>query len=151
DLELHRNQLPYDSVEVAGEGAGSSLSADKAHWLSTEVSTVCGQAALDEEGAVTTGSLGDRPRYIREGALRSTEAAEMSAQARMAWLASRLIQGRRRVYGAAAVMPGHMIRLDNLPKEHAASQLLADGCQLRVRRICHQLTAKNGLVTQLEF
>ena len=151
DLELHRNQLSYDSIEVAGEGSGSSLSADKAHWLNTEVSTVCGQAALDETGAVKVGSLGERPRYIREGALRSTEAAEMSAEARMTWLASQLIQGRIRVYGAAAVMPGHMIRLENLPEGHAVGQLLEGGYALRVRRVRHWLTAKNGLVTQLEF
>jgi len=151
DLELHRHQLPYDSVEVVGEGAGSSLSADKAHWLNTEVSTVCGQAALDEKGAVKVGSLSNKPRYIREGALRSTEAAEMSAEARMAWVASRLIGGRMRVYDATAVMPGHAIRLENLPKEHAVEQLLEGGYKLRVRRVRHQLSAENGLVTQLEF
>jgi hypothetical protein len=150
-LELYQKQLPYDSVEVAGEGAGSSLSEDKAHWLNTEVATVCGQAALDEEGAVTTGSLGGKPRYVREGALRSTEASEMSAKARMIWLASRLIGGRMQVYDAAAVMPGHTIRLKSLPEKHAAGQLLAHGYTLRVRRVCHQLSAENGLVTQLEF
>ena len=150
-LELARVQLPWDSVEVWGEGAASSQGADKAHWLTADLSGVSGKAALSESGSVSGGKLGSRPRLIRDGALRSGGAAEDSAKARMTWLATRRLSGRLEAYGASAVMPGDHVKLEKLPAQHAAATLLSAGGPLRVRGVRHLLDRARGLVTRLEF
>lgn len=150
-LQVVKNVLPFDSVEVWGEGAGSSQGSDKSHWLTGDISGVSGKAALDESGTVSTGKLGSRPQLIRDGALRTGGAAEDSAKARAAWMASRLLSGRLDVRGAPAVMPGDTVKVEKLPLSHAASRLLTGGAKLRVRRVRHLLDRERGLMTRLEF
>jgi hypothetical protein len=71
----------FDSVEVWGEGAASAKGADKAHWLSTDLSGVSAKAAVTADGTVQAGKLGARPLRLRDGALRSGEAVEAVAKA----------------------------------------------------------------------
>jgi hypothetical protein len=51
----------FDSVEVWGEGAASAKGADKAHWLSTDLSGVSAKACCHADGTVQAGKLGERP------------------------------------------------------------------------------------------
>lgn len=150
-LQVVKNVLPFDSVEVWGEGAGSSQGSDKSHWLTGDISGVSGKAAMDDSGQVSTGKLGSRPQLIRDGALRTGGAAEDSAKARATWMASRSLSGRLDVRGAPAVMPGDTVKLEKLPASHAASRLLTGGAKLRVRRVRHVLDRERGFMTRLEF
>ncbi len=143
--------LPWDSVEVWGEGAGSAKGSAKSHWLCTDLSGVSGKAAVDDSGVVTVGKLGKRPLRVRDGALRSGGAAQDSAKARMTWLAARRLAGHMDVNGAPAVMPGDSVRIDRLPASHGMARLLADGTPLRVRGVRHWLDRERGLVTRLHF
>lgn len=149
-LDVGLGCLPYDSVEVWGEGAGSSQGEAKSHWLTADISGVSGKACLDDSGQVSTGKLGSRPLRIKDGALRSGGAAEDSAKARLTWLASRRLGGCMEVYGAPAVMPGDTVKLEKLPAAHGASSLLT-GAKLRVRTVRHVLDRERGLLTRLEF
>ncbi|NML13681.1 hypothetical protein [Azohydromonas caseinilytica] len=150
-LDLHERVLPYDSVEVWGEGAASAKGADKAHWLSTDLSGVSAKAKVDAAGQVSTGSLGQRPLRVRDGALRAGAAAEASAKARMAWLAARRIAGSIEANGAPAVKVGDTLRIEKLPAAHAASALLKQAGALRVRGVRHTLDRESGLVTRIEI
>jgi hypothetical protein len=150
-LDLAAIVLPWDSVEVWGEGAGSAKGSDKSHWLCTDLSGVSGKAAVDDKGVVTTGKLGSRPLRVRDGALRSGGAAQDSAKARMGWLASRRVGGRIEVNGTPAVQPGDTVGIDKLPAAHGLSKLLAASGALRVRGVRHWLDRELGLVTRLSF
>jgi hypothetical protein len=143
--------LPFDSVEVWGEGAGSAKGAEKSHWLCTDLAGVSGKAAVDDSGAVSAGKLGSRPLLVRDGSLRSGSAAQDSAKARMTWLASRRIGGRIEVNGAPAVMPGDSVKIAKLPADHGLSKLLAAPTKLRVRGVRHSLDREQGLVTRIDF
>lgn len=150
NLQLRENALPYDSVEVWGEGAGSAQGETKSHWLCADINGVCGKASLDKKGKVQMGKLGQYTRYIYLGALRTGAAAEAVAKAYMNRLATRRLSGTLEVYGAAAVMPGDTLKLEKLPKEHSATALFKQGYKLRVRTVRHRLDRERGLVTQLE-
>lgn len=151
EMSLAPAVLPWDSVEVWGEGAGSSKGSDKAHWLCTDLSGVSGKAAVDAQGVVATGKLGQRPLLVRDGALRSGGAAQDSAKARMSWLASRRVTGQIELNGAPEVMPGDSVRIDKLPSDHGLAKLLAAVGALRVRGVRHWLDRELGLVTRLSF
>ena len=150
-LELESLTLPFDSVEVFGEGAASAKGSDKAHWLCTDLSGVSGKAKVDAKGTVSTGSVGDRPLLVRDGALRSGSAAEASAKARMVWLASRRVGGFVEANGLPAVMAGSTLTIAKLPSAHAAKKLLDDAGPLRARSVRHTLDRESGLVTRIEF
>jgi hypothetical protein len=143
--------LPFDSVEVWGEGAGSAKGAEKSHWLCTDLAGVSGKAAVDDSGAVSAGQLGSRPLLVRDGSLRSGSAAQDSATARMTWLASRRIGGRIEVNGAPAVMPGDSVKIAKLPAAHGLAKLLAAPTKLRVRGVRHSLDRELGLVTRIDI
>ena len=149
-LNLTAQQLSHDSVEVWGEGSGSSQGKEKSHWLSADITGVCGKASLDDKGQVKADKIGKKVWRIYDGALRTGEAAKQSAKARMTWLAARRIGGSMTVHGVAAVMPGDSVKLDKLPKEHGAAELLKN-YTLRVRRVRHELSREQGLVTHLAF
>ncbi len=151
EIDLQAIELPCDSIELWGEGAASAKGSDKSHWLCTDLSGVCGKAAVDAAGTVSTGRLGKRPLRLRDGALRSGGATEDSARARLAWLAARRIGGRIDVNGAPAVVPGDAVRIDRLPARHGLSGLLAAAPALRVRGVRHWLDRESGLVTRLMF
>lgn len=150
-LELEQPRACADSVEVWGEGAASAKGADKAHWLSTDLSGVSAKAAVDDKGKVAQNKLGERPVRILDGALRSGSAAGDSAKARMAAAASRWIRGRLEVFGAPGVKPGDLVEVEKLPADHAAAKFLAGGLKLRVRCVRHALDRRRGLVTRIEF
>ena len=150
-LELGAWLLPWDSVEVWGEGAGSAKGKEKSHWLCSDLSGVSGKAMVDDAGKVSTGKLGSRPLLVRDGALRDGGAAEDSAKARMNWLVSRRIGGRIEVNAAPQVMTGDLVKIAKLPSEHGAAKLLAAGAKLRVRGVQHRLDRDQGLVTRIDF
>lgn len=149
-LSLTSQRLSHDSVEVWGEGSGSSQGKEKSHWLSADITGVCGKAAIDDKGQIKVDKIGKKVWRIYDGALRTGEAAKQSAKARMAWLTTRCIGGNMTVHGTAAVMLGDTIKIDKLPKAHGATELLKNH-KLRVRRVRHELSREQGLITYLAF
>lgn len=152
-VRLAVQQVPpaFDSVEVWGEGAASSKGADKAHWLSTDLSGVSAKACVTPDGQVQTGKLGERPLRLREGALRSGEAVEAVARAWAAGLAARRLRGSLDVFAAPAVRPGDLVEIAGLPDGHPAAALLGQGQPLHVRGVRHVLDRQRGALTRLSF
>ena len=56
-LAVQKIAPAFDSVEVWGEGAASAKGADKAHWLSTDLSGVSAKASVAADGTVLPGDL----------------------------------------------------------------------------------------------
>lgn len=150
-LAVQKIAPAFDSVEVWGEGAASAKGADKAHWLSTDLSGVSAKAAVAADGTVQAGKLGARPLRLREGALRSGEAVEAVAKAWAASLAARLVRGSLEVFAAPKVLPGDLVTITGLPDGHAAAGLLGQGQVLHVRGVRHVLDRQRGALTRLTF
>jgi phage protein D len=149
-VELAPTEPAYDSVVVWGEGAAGTQGADKAHWLVTDLASVSGKASLGDELTVKPGSEGKQPLTVKDGAVRSQADATDLAQARLKALAVRPLRGFVEVLGAPAVAPGDLVKLDGLPKGHALRTLAADEA-LRVRRVRHALSARQGFITRMEL
>ena len=149
-LDLRRSSPATDGVTLWGEGAASAKGSTKAHWLSTELDGVKGEAAVDGNGTVKRGDSGTRPRRASDGAVRSGGAAADAAAAQATALAARQVQGSIEVTAAAAVSPGDLVAIEGLPSGHGAAGLLA-GVHMRVRSVRHVLSRRAGLRTRLEF
>ncbi|MCG8422767.1 MAG: hypothetical protein MJE77_33040 [Proteobacteria bacterium] len=150
-LDLYRPPLVVDSIAVWGEGAAGSKGADKTHWLASDLAGVSGKAAIDASGATTSGSLGQSPRQLKSGAVRTGEAAQACADGHMAALASRRVRGRVDIFGTPGIEPGDLIDIADLPDQHAATSALLKNHTLRVRQVRHLMSRRRGYITRLEF
>ena len=150
-LELRATPSIYDSVEVVGEGAAASQGADKFYWLAKDLAGVSGKAAIDAQGKVTAGRLGQRPRRLILGAVRSGETAQQVAEAIIQALAARWLRGHLEVFGAPKVQPGDRVKINGIPARHGAASLLQGSHTLRVRQVGHFLSRNRGFVTHLSF
>lgn len=150
DLQLAQREQSSDSLDVWGEGAAGTDGAEREHWLPTDLSGVRGRATLeDEPGRVTVGRLGQRPRLLIDGAIRSVDAAEDVAGALLLAQALRPLVGSVLLAGLVDVDPGDWIELADLPPSaHPESSRSA---KLRVRRLWHFLSPTQGLLTRLAF
>ncbi len=150
-LDLHLTPPVCDSVEVWGEGAASSQGVDKYYWLVTDLTGVNGKAALAPDGQLNPGRLGKQPRQIRQGAVRSGEAARSVAEAQIKALAARRLRGSMEVYGTPGAALGDRVRITGLPASHRATAALSGGPPPRIRRLQHRLDRQRGLLTRLDF
>lgn len=151
DVALEATPPIYDSVEVFGEGVAGSRGADKFCWLATDLAGVSGQAAIDKQGEVIVGRIGQRPRRLTLGAVRSGEAAQHVAEAQMSALAARWLRGRVEVLGRPGVSPADRVSLGGVRAPHALADLLRRPGTLRVRQVSHFLNRQRGFVTRIEF
>ncbi|MEX1364991.1 MAG: hypothetical protein AB1Z98_17820 [Nannocystaceae bacterium] len=152
-VDLEREPLRSDSLAVWGEGSAGTDGADKEHWLAADLSGVSGSARVSDaqgERSVTPQALGDRPRALIDGAIRSVDAADEIARAHMLALALRPVRGSVLTLGLPEAAPGLWIELVDLP---APSHPLGTGLPLplRVRGFVHRLSPRSGLVTELRF
>lgn len=148
-LDLRKMPPAFDGVQLWGEGAASSKGKDKAHWLSTDLSGVKGEAAVTADSKVQEGRAGTAPRRVHNGAIRSGAAAGDAAKGMATRLAARALRGRIDVFGAPELMPGDLVTIARLPPDHAAAALLG-GKPLRVRSVRHTLSRQRGLRTRIE-
>jgi hypothetical protein len=148
-LDLRRAPTAFDGVQLWGEGAASAKGKDKAHWLSTDLSSVKGEAAVTASFEVETSSAGTAPRQVRVGAVRAGAVAGDAAKAMAASLAARRVRGSIDAYGMPGLTPGDLLNIDKLPADHAAAALL-DGKPVRVRSVRHALSRQLGLRTRIE-
>jgi hypothetical protein len=150
DVELVHRERSSDSLDVWGEGAAGTDGADREHWLPTDLSGVRGQATLEQDQeSVAVGRLGEHPRVLLDGALRSVDAAEDVAAALLQAQALRPFVGSVLVAGLPDVDPGDWIELRELPPAvHPSS---AQTAKLRVRWLWHFLSPTRGLLTRLGF
>jgi hypothetical protein len=148
-IELAPTEPAYDSVVVWGEGAAGTQGASKSHWLVTDLASVSGKASLGDDLTVKPGSEGKLPLTVKDGAIRSQADASDLAQARLKALAARPLRGFVEVLGAPSVAPGDLVKLDGLPKTHPLRSLAASA--LRVRRVRHALSARQGFTTRMEL
>lgn len=152
DLELVDREPLGDSLEVWGEGAAGTEGAEREHWLTTDLTGVRGQVAL-EHGAgasnVMVGRLAERPRLMVDGAIRSVDAAEDIAAALMEAQALRPHAGAVLLPGLVDVEPGDWVELDELPAELCPTP--SASLTVRVRRLWHFLSPSQGLLTRLGF
>nr|WP_294518354.1 hypothetical protein [uncultured Rhodopila sp.] len=148
-LDIRGVSPAFDGFEMWGEGAASSQGKDKAHWLSTDLAGVKGEASVAADGSVQAGNAGTSPRRIRAGAIRAGEAAGDAAKAKAAALAGRRLRGTIDAFGSPSLMPGSLLGIAKLPADHAAAALL-NGKPVRVRAVRHTLSRNLGLRTRIE-
>ena len=152
-VDLEREPLHSDSLAVWGEGSAGTDGADKEHWLTTDLSGVSGEASVTESAgqrSVTPQSLGDRPRTLIDGSVRSVDVADEIAEAHMQRLALRPLRGAVVTLGLPDAAPGQWIELSDLP---ALTHPSASGTpvKLRIRHFVHHLSPGEGLLTELRF
>jgi len=149
DVALSEVHPTADAVEVWGEGAASRLGADKAHILATKLDAVNASVAFDAAGGVTPGAKGARPLIIRDGAIRSLEAARESAAGRAIALVTRMVRGKVEILGDPAIGPADLVALADVPETPWVLGT-APG-ELRVRQVRHHLSTERGYATRLGF
>lgn len=149
-IDLRAEAPANDGAIVWGEGAAGEKGADKAHWLTTKLSSLEGKASVDATLKLQNGQEGEYPLTVRDGAVRASADAKDQAKARMNLIASRLLRGFVEIIGDAGIEPGHLVKIDALPKEHPL-YALANGKTLRVRRVKQIYNARRGFVTRMEF
>jgi hypothetical protein len=135
-------------VEVWGEGAASGQGSDKAHWLPDTLDGVTGDAAVKGDPVFASADALRRV-FVRDGALRTGDAARKAATGRAAAL-TRPVRGSLEVTGAAAVAPNDLVAITDLPDSNPLKQLPGLD-RLRVRRVRHCLDLGRGFTTRMEF
>ena len=151
-IDLWSAPISHDGVVVWGEGAASKSGAEKAHWLVTDLASVSGKASFDSAGTVSSGATGDNPLVIRDGSIRTGDAAQSLAEARAKAMAGRIARGRLQVFGSPQVQPGDLVAIQDLPREHWGAKAQQVSSQpLRVRRVQHVLERGKGFFTVIEF
>lgn len=147
-VDLNLAPSPRAGVDVWGEGAAGTEGAGKEHWLPDALDSV--KASAEVEGdPVYASDAALRRDFVRSGALRSGSAVGDAAKGRGRAL-TRPVRGTIDVSGAAAVKPGDVARLRDLPDGHHLQALLDAGA-LRVRRVRHRLDTARGFTTRMEF
>lgn len=152
DLALSPRERSFDSLDVWGEGAAGTDGASREHWLATDLAGVRGQAVLSgDAGAarVDVGRLGQRPRLVVDGSIRSVDMAEDMAKSVMQAHALRPFVGAVAVGGLVDIEPGDSITLSELPA--AARPSASETLTVRVRWLRHRLSSVGGLLTHIGF
>lgn len=147
-LDLAHAPTTRSGVDVWGEGAAGTQGEAKAHWLPDALDGVAGRADLDGAPVFASPAV-MRRSFVRDGSLRTGNAAAEAARGRAAALA-RPLCGTLDVPGAPRVAPGDLVELTGLPESHPLHALLAAG-RLRVRRVRHRLDTARGFTTRMEF
>jgi hypothetical protein len=147
ELDLVAMPTARSGVDVWGEGAAGSAGETKAHWLPQELDGIKGQADIAGDPPFSAGAA-LRREFVRDGALRSGDAASAVASARAA--AVRPVRGAILVMGAPTIAPGDAVSLSGLPSGHPLAQLLGSR-PLRVRRVRHRFDTARGFTTRMEF
>lgn len=150
ELDVQMVLPVYDGVVVWGEGAASSMGAEKDHWLASDLASMSGKASIDIDFTVQSGSEGHSSRIVKDGAVRAGADAADQASARMTAIASRAIRGHAVVLGSPGVNPGDLVGFEDVPDRHP-TKAVVDGKVLRVRRVRHILDPRRGFLTRLEF
>lgn len=150
ELDLQVVLPVYDGLVVWGEGAASSMGSDKDHWLASDLASTSGKASIDANFTVQSGSEGNSPRIIKDGAVRAGADAADQATARMTAIASRAIRGHAVVLGSPGVNPGDLVSFEDIPDRHP-TKAVVEGKVIRVRRVRHSLSPERGFTTRLEF
>jgi hypothetical protein len=150
-LALDIRSIPpaFDGFQVWGEGAASSQGKDKAHWLSTDLAGVKGEASVASDSSINAGNPGTAPRRVRVGAIRAGAAASGAAKAMAGMLAALCVRGTIDAYGSPSLMPGVLLSIEKLPADHGAAALLKNQ-PVRVRAVHHTLSRNLGLRTRIE-
>jgi hypothetical protein len=133
DLHVQNLQPGADHVIASGESPSSREGADAWSWLVKDVS-----ACEAEVGS------GERTVMIRDGALRTRDAAGGAAVARLGALKDQAAIGRLTMLGKPSLMLGDAIELKNVPRSEMNGLF-------RVTGVRHTYGKRTGFVTRVAF
>ncbi len=150
ELNIRKTKPVHDSIQIIGEGSAGTKGADKYFWLPDDLSGLKGIAST-EDGNVTSGKKGNFSVCEVIPALRSGEAVDKIAQARMKSKAAQLFRGYIKIYGYPEAMPGDIAIIKKLPKHHSLSSFFSSSGSLRIRNVRHFYNLQNGFLTRLDF
>lgn len=132
-VNLSRRDPMYGKVEVWGESPASSQGVEKAHWLVKDFA--------DSLGASGSGSPAMALQYPD---LKTKEAADLAAAGALEGISAKRTRGRIRTLGAADVMPGHIIAIEDFPDNSINGDY-------RVVSIRHMLNKPAGFISEMIF
>lgn len=133
DYHVERTPAVAESVEAFGESPGASAGAESWSWLTKDFAP--------RKGSAGTGSPVE---LFERSALRTPEAAQRAADARLAHHASRRMRGTVTVLGNPAIRLGDAIRLERMPEDDL------NGAH-QVRGVTHRIDKAGGFVTEVAF
>lgn len=141
DFNIQEAPSGPGTIKVFGEGAARG--ADKAHWLSTDLSGVAGEAAVSTGNSSTV--------VVTSGALRSGDSAAMAAEGFKMMYEDRPYFGHITVPGSPGIEPGDLVAVSESPQGHNLNIPTMEYSSLRVRKVIHRLGRNYGFITKLEF
>jgi hypothetical protein len=132
-LTLLKQRASVGHVTVAGEGAASSNGQDAWPWLLKDATSM-------------TGVVGDGDQLlpIRDGAVRSKDAADQAAQQKLGAVKDGASRGRFRVLGFPTVRLGDAIEIKEAPKPELNGLFKVIGVR-------HILSKTAGFLTEVDF
>lgn len=131
-LEVASMPQPFEGVHVWGESPASSEGTEAASWLVRDFG--------DFMGAAGSGTA----LRISDPAIRTKDAADASAEGRLAALARRATFGIAVVLGGAEVALGDAVTFLQAPDERL-------GGVFQVKRVTHRFSKTEGFTTRLEM
>jgi hypothetical protein len=133
DLQLFNHQMPSDRIRVYGESPASNQGADTWHWLAKDISPF--QSEVGD---------GKKTLAIRDGALRTKDAADSFATAKFGAIKDQSAWGRLKILGNPKVKLADAIEIKNAPKPELNGLF-------KVTSVRHVLNKREGYLTFAGF
>lgn len=133
DLRLTNTQPPGDHLFVYGESPSSNQGSDTWHWFAKDLSSFRGE--LGE---------GVRTFAVQDSALRTKDAADSLATAKLGALKDEASQGRLKVLGNPELKLGDAIELKGVPKPELNGLF-------KVAGVRHVFSKRQGFLTWVDF
>jgi len=133
DLQLTNTQPPGDHLLVYGESPSSNQGSDTWHWLAKDLSAFRGDLGQ-----------GVRTFALQDSALRTKDAADSLATAKLGALKDQASRGRLKVVGNPELKLGDAIELKNVPKPELNGLF-------KVISVRHVFSKGQGFLTWVDF
>lgn len=134
DLKVHNREPTSARVVVYGESPSSQQGSDTWHWITKDVAPFQGEAG--EESA--------RMLALPDAALRTKDAADAGAKARLRSITEQATTGRLRLLGDPTVQPADAIEIKNAPKPELNGLF-------KVLSVRHRFSKQTGFLTDVDF
>jgi hypothetical protein len=133
DLAMSNWQPPAEHVLVYGESPASNQGSDTWHWLVKDISPFRSEVGQ-----------GTRTLALRDGAVRTKDAADAAATAKLGALKDQAAMGRLKLLGKPTVKVGDAIALKHVPQAEMNGLF-------KVTSVRHVYNKREGYVTYLGF
>lgn len=133
DMQISMNDPVVNLVRISGESPASNQGTDTWHWLVKDISSF--QSEAGDEGRLLA---------IQDGAVRTKDAADSLAAAKLGAIKDQSILGRLKILGNPAVKLADAIEIQDAPKPELNGLF-------KVTEVHHILNKQSGFVTFVGF